>query len=450
MARMQFGITAFERARGDLPELPVVNMIAEDAPTEETGVVLQSRPGLIDRSATMGVGPVKALFRADGVMSGALFGVSGTRFYQETTELGAIDGAGPFFIEGYQNRMFIAGGGSLWTWEGSTFAAVPFPDEASVTKAIVAGSRLVCIRADTGQFYWTDPLGNVIDGLAFATAENQPDPLKDMLFVNDGLILFGSETVEFWSNTGNSNLPFQPLEGQVFEAGIRATGCAVEMGGSFAWVTDNHRVCLSDPNNVLSNAGLEARIQASTSVALWTLWLEGTEFLALRLDDATWIYSTRSGRWSQFASHGADNWLARCGADGVFGCGADGRTLKWGPGHIDLGGVLERRFRAGFPLVAGTLQINNLLVRTNPGDTPYLSGDYIEPVMEMRRSPNAGRTWGNWRPASMGMLGQYRTKVQWTALGMASQPGMLAEFRVTAPVDVRISDVRFNESFTAI
>jgi len=58
--RLQFGLTAQERARGDLPELPVINMFAEEAPTEETGIVLQSRPGLLDRVEDMGAGPVQA------------------------------------------------------------------------------------------------------------------------------------------------------------------------------------------------------------------------------------------------------------------------------------------------------------------------------------------------------------------------------------------------------
>lgn len=75
--RLQYGISAFERARGDLPSLPVVNMYAEEAGTEETGVVLQSRPGIADRSANMGsTGPVQALFKGDGVLDSALYGVS--------------------------------------------------------------------------------------------------------------------------------------------------------------------------------------------------------------------------------------------------------------------------------------------------------------------------------------------------------------------------------------
>lgn len=68
--RIPIGLSSYERAEGDLPELPVINMFAEEAPTEEGQVVLQSRRGLDDRSADMGVGPVKALFQLDGVVSG--------------------------------------------------------------------------------------------------------------------------------------------------------------------------------------------------------------------------------------------------------------------------------------------------------------------------------------------------------------------------------------------
>lgn len=447
MSRMQFGLSAFTRGRGDLPELPVINMFAEEAPTEETGLALQSRPGLTDRAADMGTGPVQALFQADGVMSGLLYGVSNTRFYVGTTEQGVVDGAGPFSIAGYQNKLFTAGGAQLWQWNGATLATVAFPDSASVIKVIVGASRLICIRSDTQQFYWSDPLSENIDALSFATAESQPDKLRDMLFLDDVLILFGSETTEYWPNTGDSTLPFQPLEGRVLEAGIKATGCAVELGATFAWVTNNNRVCVSDPDNVISNSGLEALIEASATVSLFTFWIEGTEFLALRIDDGTWVYSTRSRMWSQFTSNGETNWIAQCRAGDVFGSASDGRTLEWGSDSLDIGGVLERRFRAGFALVSGGVQVNNLIIRTNPGDTSYLVAPYDDPLVEMRRSPDAGRTWGTWKSRSLGAQGAYRTKVQWVGLGMAGQPAFLAEFRMTAPVDFRVSDVRFNEPF---
>lgn len=444
MPSVQFGLSSYERGRGDLPELPVVNMFAEEAPTEETGVVLQSRPGLTDRAADMGTGPIEQLFKRDGVLSGALFGVSAGSLYTGTTAIGALDGSGPVSMAGYEDFLFANAGGSLWGYDGA-LAAVTFPDGASVVKVIVAGSRVVAIRADTGKFYWSDPLGTTIDALDFATAENQPDRLLDCLFLDGVLFLFGKETVELWPLTTDAALPFQALQGRVIERGIRATGCAVGIGSTFAWVTNLNEICLGDENTVLTNPGLQKRIAASASVSLFAFILDGVESLALRLDDETQVWNKRSGTLSEFQSYGQGNWIPQCYAGGVFGSAIDGRTLEWGEGHSDFGGVLERRFRAGFPLDSGGVSIDNVQIRVNVGQTPFLTGDYTEPTVEMRVSRNAAQTWGIWRGVSLGAQGNYRQRVQWRACGQASQPGWVGEFRVTDPVPFRVSSVKINE-----
>lgn len=448
--KLQYGLSAFTRARGDLPELPVINMFAEEAPTEEDGIVLQSRPGLSDRSADMGTGPVEALFKADGVLDSGLYGISGGSLYKGATLLGAIDGTGSASLAGYEDKLFACAGTSIWGYDGTTLAAVTFPDAASVAKVLVGASRLIALRADTEKFYWSDVLSETIGGLSFASSENQPDRLRDALFIDDILILFGAETVEFWPNTQDANLPFQPLEGRVFERGIKATGCATKFGSTFAWVTDANQVCVTDPENIISKPGIEALIEASTETRLWTFQLEGTEFLALRIDSGTWVFSARSGLWSQFASYSQDNWLPQCYAGGVFGSAINGRTFAWGSGHLDLGGELERRFRAGIPLNAGGVVANNIILRANIGQTPYLVGDYVEPLVELRTSRNAGQTWGAWKPKGMGEQGEYRKKLQWTGLGMFSQPAMLVEFRMTAPTPFRVAGVFVNEPFAGI
>lgn len=450
MPRAQFGLSAFERGRGNLPALPVVNMFAEAAPTEETGVVLQSRSGLADRSVTLGTDNVRQVFKESGVLGGRLFAVSDNGFYDDGVLKGTIDGEGPVSIDGYEDLLFIAAGGGLYSYDGTTLASVSFPDGANVTKVLVGASRAICLRADTETYYYSNVLSSTIGALSFSSAESQPDRLLDALFIDDILIPFGALTVEFHPNTQDATLPFTPLEGRVFERGIRATGCATKVGSTFAWVTDVNQVCMSDPENIISNAGLEALIEASANVSLWTFTLEGTEFLALRIDGATWVYSMRSRMWSQFYSYGQDNWIPQCFAGGVFGSSTDGRTLEWGDDFQDLGGVLERRFRAGFPLNSGGVVINNVALRTNPGQTPFLTGDYDTPTVEIRQSRDGGNTWGNWRGTSLGVQGEYRKKVGWTACGMAGQPSWLAEFRVTDPVPFRVSDVFFNEPWGGI
>lgn len=443
MPSLQFGTSSYERARGDLPSLPVINMFLEEAPTEEKQIALQSRPGLADRGVTMGTGPVQQLFRADNVLGTDLFGVSGGILYRNGVSVGAIDGNGSVSMAGYENFLFIAAGARLWGYNGTTLAAIPFPDNASVAKVIVGSSRLIAIRKDTGKFYWSEPLGTSIDALAFATAESAPDRALDLLFIDAIAIIFGAETVEFWPTTQSNDAPFAPLQGRVIERGIRATGCAAQFGSAYAWVSNHNQICLNDENTIISNPGLEERIAASVSVRLFRFFIFGAEFLALRLDDETQVW--RNGRWSQFTSYGQENWFAQCFADGVFGSAYDGRTLEWGDNHLDLGGVLERRFRAGMPINSGGVSINNLQVRCNVGQTPFLSGDYADPKIEMRSSRSAGKTWGIWKQKVLGRQGEYDIKPRWRALGMASYPAFFVEFRVTDPVDFRISDVLVNE-----
>lgn len=445
MPRLQFGLSSYKRGRGDLPELPVINMFAEAAQSEETGVILQSRPGLRDLAQNMGDGPVRGLFKRDLVLGSLLYGVSGTRLYRETTELGIIDGSGPVSMAGYENFIFANAGQSIWGWNGTTLAAVAFPDGAAVSKVLIAGSRLVAIRKDTGQFYWSDVLGSTIGGLNFATAENQPDRLLDMLFIDGVLRLFGAETVENWPLGQDASLPFTPLTASVIEKGIRATGCATQIGSTFAWVTDQNQVCISDENNIVSQPGLNARIAESGFVSLATFIIDGVEYLRLRLDSETHVFNPATGLWSQFVSYGLSNWIVGSNAGDMFGSAVDGRILTWSADHLDLGSVLERRFRAGLAINGGSVKVKNVRLRCDGGRTPFVNGQYSDPTVTMFISDDGGKTWDYGEEESLGEQGDYRQQPEWRACGMACYPGLLVEFRVTDPVPFRVSDVLANE-----
>lgn len=443
MPALSYGQSSYERAEGDLPGLPVVNMYLEQTLSE--GPVLQSRRGLEDRGADMGSGPVRALYKRDGVISGDLLGVSGLTLYRAATAVGTIAGNGPVSIAGNETGAMIAAGGALYDYNGAALVTAAFPDNADVVKVIEIASRFVAIRANSARFYFTPPLGRTFNGLDFATAESEADQLLDALPIDDAIVFFGRETVEFWPNTGDQNAPFVPLEQRVFERGIKATGCAAAFGSSFAWVTDINTVCIGDENNIVSNPGLEEKIAASGECRVFTFFIDGTEFLAVRLDGETQCYSLRTGAWSRFETLGG-NWRACCHAGGVFGSATDGKTMAFGE-YSELGGVLERRFRAGLPIMGGGVNMANVRLRTNPGQTPFLSGEYAPGEVEMRVSDDAGQTWGPWDAESLGAQGDYGKRVEWRALGMASYPGFLAEFRVTDPIPFRVSGVFANEPY---
>lgn len=445
---LMYGISAFDRSRGNFPDLPVINMYAEEAPSEAK-VSLQSRPGLADAAISFGSGPVRQLFKQSGVINDRLFAVSGSGFYNDIGLMAEIDGDDYVSMAGYEDAIFACGGEGIWYTDGTTVTEVEFPDEADVSKIVIGASRLVAIRKDTQTFYWSDPLTSTIDGLSFATAESSPDLLLDVLFYGDRLILFGAETVEFWPIFDDPDLPFAPLVGRVYSKGVKATGCATLHAGSFAWVTDQNQICLDNPDNILTTPDIEEKIKAETTPILWTFFIEGDEFLALRLPitQETWVRKARSGQWSQFESYGYENWLPTCYADNYLGSAENGAVYVWGDDYEDLGAQLERRFRAWMPIDTGNLVVNNLYLRTNPGQTPYLEGDYMDPRVEMRTSKDGGFAFGPWRQRSMGEQGMYRIITSWLACGNFAYPGVLAEFRVTDPVPFRVSSVVINNPY---
>jgi hypothetical protein len=443
---LSYGASYFDRERGNLPSFPVVNMFTEQAPTEESPV-LQSRPGMEDTGTVMGSGPVKALYQTDGVLGNALFGISAGQLYSSSSSLGAIDGTGPAKLAAFETLVFANQGKSVYKYNGTTLTVVTEPDVFDVLDIAVGASRLIVIDKGTGRFYWSDALTDVIDPLSFATAENSPDSLKACLYIGDTLILFGSKTVEFWPVTTDPDNPFQPLVGRVFQVGIRDTGCATEFQGTFAWVTDKNQVCMQDPKNIISHPDIEAKLAASTGASLWTFNIEGIEFLAVRTDTQTFVYNSRSQTWSVFESNGNINFIPQCSTGNVMGSSIDGRIVQWTDDHKDFGSVLERRFRAGSPIKSTTLALNNVALRTNPGQTPDESSGYTDPIIELRTSKDGGFNWSAYRPKPLGRQGEYRRLIQWRSLGFFGQPGVMVEFRVTDPVPFRVSGVTANEPY---
>jgi hypothetical protein len=454
---IDFGVSAYKRDRGNLPELPVVNMFVEQARSEPRQVTLQSRPGLIDNSVTSGAGPVTAIFQQDGVRDGNLFTVSASALYEDGVSKGAVAGSGFANISGNEIGVVANAGAGVYFYDGSTLGLADFPDAANVCKVVDIGGRFIAIRTDTGKLYNTAVLETALvagiltfGALAFATAEDEPDPLVDMVVVGRTVVLGGSETVEFWQITGDNDLPLAPILGRAYTKGVKATGCLVEFDNTAVFVSGDGLVyrCDNEPIRI-SDPGIEERLAESSTAALFTFFFEGHEFLAIRMDTETMVFDAQTKQWCEWATEGETNFIGRCAItqDGspVFGSALDGKTLAFGTVYTDLDGPMERRFRAGVPLNGGALSVDNLRLRTNPGNTTYLTGQYADPVVEMCFSRDGGRTFSARRSTKLGAQGEYRRQQEWRALGLFDAPGALFDIRVTDPVPFRVSGVAINE-----
>jgi hypothetical protein len=146
---LEYGKGAYERSRGNLPPLTTVNMYVEQSASQ--GVVMQSRQPL-GEVADIGSGPIRASLTRDGVFDGDRFTISGGFAYRGTDLLGAVVGDGPASIAVRAGEVLFNAGGPLYSYNGTNYIAVTFPDDSNVTKVFYTSGYFIALEALTG--YW--------------------------------------------------------------------------------------------------------------------------------------------------------------------------------------------------------------------------------------------------------------------------------------------------------
>ena len=435
--KLPYGTSAYQRNRGNLPSLELVNMFVEQSNSQ--GVILQSRKALVE-VAEVGSGPIRATLQEDGVFSGDRFTLSGSGFYRGSTLLGTVSGEGVATIAANETEVLICAGAGIYSYNGTNLALVAFPDSASVRAIGYNAGYFFALRSGTGQWYFSAvENGRTWDALDFATAENEPDQLLDLVFLDGVLILAGTNSIEFWGATGDADLPYSPIQQRVFEQGIIDTGCIVAVDNTFFWIgRDKITYRNGDVPQAISDDGIVEKAAASDTFRLYVLEDERHKFLCQRHDDNTMAYDVTTQQWCEFKSYGRDNF--RAGPN--FGDDTTGKIWQFS-GYDE--GPFERLFMAG-SILEQPVQIDNLRMVCEVGTTLNLTGDYVNPSLEMAYSDDAGNTWSDYETESLGEQGQYRQRVEWRALGMFDDPGVLFKFRITDPVSFRVSGVGVNET----
>lgn len=461
MSSLSYGIGSYDRASGHFPDLVLINMYAESARTSEGQIAILSRPGLTTL-ATNGSGPIRAIFSDRGVLNGDDFTVVGSgaspTLYRGTTLIGTLTNVGSdtITIAGSKSEILIAGGGTLYSYNGTNLASTFTVGSASnnVTAVEFIGSLFCAVEAGSARVYWSTPLdGRTWDALDFFTAERRADNLLDLLALNDKLILYGQSTVEVWSHTGDATLPFTRIEGIGSQTkGIISTGAKCEADNTVFHIGSDAIVYrFAEAFERISDHWLEEKITVATEWTMFSFKLHGHEFVCVRLNGTSgtsWLHDCATREWCEFQTNGGQ-WIASCaamkGTTVYLGHQSTGAIMGFS-GWQDLGVALERRFSAA-SAPEKPLSVNNLQLWANVGQAP--TG--VTPTVSLRYSRDAGQSWSSYVDTDLGNAAdggtdEYRVRPQWRRLGMFDDPGMMVEIKTSAAIPFRVSAVKINES----
>lgn len=430
-------------------------------------------PGL-HRRATLGAGTIRGVHRTS---TGRLFVVSGAYLYEVFSHWDSVlfggnlsSSVGRVSMVDDGTRLLIGDGGSTaYVVELDTGSTVSEVTDANCPGGHVTWQDGYFIHTvpNTGRFAISGLNDVTYDALDTATAEGRPDNLVMALSVNRRLWLFGEQTTEVWQNTGAADFPFERDPSVFIETGTVAAGTCVRVGNSVAWVGNDERgrgtVWHAEgvqPTRISTHA-VERALEGYAALehaSAFAYQQRGHEFYQLSVPASTtdaggtWVYDFATGKWherSYQSANGEEPHRAWCGTVAfgqvVAGDREDGRLYTYELDYYTDDGDPIRRVRQTPHIEQGGKRIryNAFELYAEPGvglsggDTragfPHVQGQ--APIVYLSWSDDGGHTWSNEHEASMGLEGEYKTRIKWRRLGV----GRDRVFRVATSEPVPIT-----------
>jgi hypothetical protein len=353
--------------------------------------------------------------------------------------LGAIPDDPRPTIAGDFGVVTITAGGKYFVYDGTSITeptAGAFSDFGAVE--FLAGYTILTER-NGRRFQWS-AIGDPTDlpGLNFATAETRDDILIRPLAIDGNLWLFNSTSIEIWGPTGLGNEQAFVRVGPVIERGLAGFGLLAKIPGGAFFVGDDGIAYLNGGTTELqpvSTPAVNEAIAAELPTAAFYYEAAGHKFCVLRFAGRpAWVFDLSTGLWHERAEGVEGAWGAQFAAR-AFGAwyvaGFGGEIRRLGRIARDADGPLIRR-AVSRPMVA---EGNRIVARqvTVLGQTGRT--DLGRPAsVQMRVSRDGGMTWGEFRTASLGALGQYQARAIFRSLGQART--FTAEMRVTDDAEI--------------
>ena len=425
----------------------MVNLFPEIVPEAgKEAAFLNRAPGL-NRLATIGAGPIRGLWAYSSDDSTA-FVVSGTELYKinesyTATLLGTVVGTGPVSLADNGTQLFIAANGPSYIYNNTTnaFGQITDPDfPGAVTVCYLDGYFV--FNEPNSQKLWVTALldGTSIDPLEFASTEGSPDGLIAVAANFREVWAFGTNSIEVWYDSANSDFPLERIQGAFNELGCAAPYSVAKMDNGMFWLGRDRRgqgmVYRANgyTGQRISTHAIEWQIQQYSDISdaiAYTYQQDGHSFYVLIFPtgNATWVYDAATESWHERAGWVNDEFTrhrSNCQMSFnnkiIVGDYVNGNIYAFDLDvYADNGGV-QKWLRSWRALPTGQNNLKRTAHHSLQLDCEtgvgLNTGQGADPQVMLRWSDDGGHTWSNEHWSTIGKIGVYQQRVFWRRLGM--------------------------------
>jgi hypothetical protein len=282
--------------------------------------------------------------------------------------------------------------------------------------------------------------------LDFATAESNPDNLIRVMADNGQILLFGSETTEFWSDSGALDFPFARVGAAAIEWGLAARWSLCKFMDSLIFLRKNRlgavQVCtLSGYNAVpVSNPEMDyifSQYEGVSNATGFAYMVSGHPFYQINFPSAneSWVFDGLSREWHRAESSGGRhrgeiqiNFLDSSYVTDY----ENGKLYRFEDGvYSDDGQSIARELVSRHQSTGEYTFLSKLWIEME-GGVGLVTGQGSQPQLMLQYSKDGGHTWSEevWR--DIGAIGQFKCRSLFLRLGRGRD--WVFRLRVTDPV----------------
>jgi len=457
---ISFGFQSRPGRYGQDGTVRVINAMPEEAGDEGKKKLIHYAIDGLRTQVTLPVGPIRAVLAVNQyLLVCAAYNVYRVAADWTYELIGYVDTLGyAKFVRGRRetdSQVVLISGGRAYiitgtaTYEGLAIAELDDPDLPQVNSVTHIDGYFTFGIADStaGRFFLTaQDDASQVAALDYATAESNPDPMVTVFRRKGELWLFGSESLEIWTNSGNELFPFERLPGATIDRGCKSGPSVVLLDEKVIWISDDGTVVLATgyAGERISTHSVERSITAEpdkSAIQAEVITKNGHSLYILSGTTFTWVYNLTTKLWHERKSLGLERWrggpICEWRDQTVVGDIVNGKLYTVDPTYADEGDqqivmLLRGPILHNFP---NDVQYFDLCLDIVRG-VGVVSGDDEDtnPRALLRYSDDGGATWSNERTGELGQTSKTGNQIKFPPMGQASDIGRVVELSISAGV----------------